>query len=303
MKKSLLALAVLSCIGFGASANATLPTCSGDCRGTQQAAGPIANGGISESNSDAYARAQQWQQQQQAQTQTLRNSGNGTGYGGEGGSAAIGAGAGSATLSGSFGGQGGSGTLNAQGALTGGAANGNQLTLAPGAIGGGNVYRSNDRAWAPIIHGPGAAPVATANMAVVAGICGARVEVVADDVIGQRFEQVGKDREFVQGKTERYVYAKEPFVTVKTPMGDFLVGHAVTTVVAALGTSSAGSFSLGLFGKNGEGAQGGAAGGNSHQQLVAKTVVQDCTFYAPPALVIPQPAIVPNVPTVKKGRE
>lgn len=320
MKKTLTALAAIGLLSASAfaTANPNNGCIGGDCRGSQNAGnGSIANGGEGgTSTSDAYARAQQWQQQQQAQDLSLRNVGNGTGYGGEGGSARIGAGAGSAnlgdgvgsaTMNGNLGGAGGSGTGGAATAGVNGSGNGNQMSIAPGAIGGSFTQytdRSRATAWAPVIHGAGAAPLASGTMAVVPGVCGARVDIVFDPVEGRRFDTTGPNEgtKFVQGYSERTVPSKTPFVEFNSAQGTYLLGHSVSYIAATVGTSSAGSFSVGFFGKEGQGGQGGAAASSSHQQLVTKVVVQDCVFAAPTPVALPAAAAV-VIPEVKKGRE
>jgi hypothetical protein len=141
-----------------------------------------------------------------------------------------------------------------------------------------NTYTSRTTVWAPVVHGPAAAPLAAANLVVVPGKCGPRVNIIKTDVTGKRFGVWGGQDDVAQGLNYDMESATdasgnpEPFKRV----GDYLLGHEVVIQSAVVGTSSGGSFSLGGYGKNGEGAQGGGAASGGLQQIVSKILVRDC---------------------------
>lgn len=59
----------------------------------------------------------------------------------------------------------------------------------------GNQAGSGDRssfvAWAPVIHGPAAPALASANLVVVPGVCGPRVRVITTQIMGQHYGPMG----------------------------------------------------------------------------------------------------------------
>lgn len=165
---------------------------------------------------------------------------------------------------------------------------------------GGDVYESKTTVWAPVIHGAAAAPLAAANLVVVPGVCGPRMDVVRTPVIGKRFGVWGGQSDVEQGFTEQLVPSATPFVR----NGEYLLGHQITEYTAVVGTSSAGSFSLGGYGKNGDGAQGGGAASGQLQQIVSKVSLRDCIMATPKveATVATVPAVQP-LPVIRTTRE
>lgn len=134
--------------------------------------------------------------------------------------------------------------------------------------------RSRAVAWAPVIPGPVAAPLAVGNMSVMEGRCGPRVEIRRRDVIGKRFGAWGGQQDVVQGQDEITAPADQLFIQ----SGPYLMGHRVIRYMAVLGTSSAASFSVGGFSNSGGGAQGGAGGSGQMQQMVSRVAVEECVM-------------------------
>jgi hypothetical protein len=139
---------------------------------------------------------------------------------------------------------------------------------------GGDSFSSKTTVWAPVLHGPAAAPLAGANVVMNPRTCGPRVDVVSAPVVGKRFGVLGGVRDVDQGTSESFVPAREPFLH----RGNMIFGHEIVEYVTVLGTSSAGSFSLAGYGTNGNGAQGGASGGGILQQMVVKVSVRECVM-------------------------
>lgn len=135
-------------------------------------------------------------------------------------------------------------------------------------------------AWAPIIPGPVAPALATANLVVIPGQCGPRVRVVATNVVGKQFGPFGGQYDVMQGIDTDTVMAQgadgqyEPYVVI----GDDVWGQRVDRAIGAIGTSSSTNFSVGGFSSKGDAAQGGAGGSGSLQQIVARSFVTDCVI-------------------------
>lgn len=164
-----------------------------------------------------------------------------------------------------------------------------------------NSYEAKTIVHAPVIHGQAAPALATAGLVMVPGQCGPRVQVIRRPVIGKRFGVWGGQSDVEQGYAEEVAPATDgngipvPFVQ----QDGYLMGHQVTQFVAVLGTSSAGSFSIGGFGKDGQGGQGGGAASGQLQQIVGKVAVIDCVMpsrvvaaapVAPALVAAPMPA-------------
>ena len=179
---------------------------------------------------------------------------------------------------------------------------------ADGGDGGDDSFHSRTTVWAPVIHGPAAAPLAGANIVMNPRPCGPRVEVMSAPVVGKRFGVLGGIRDVEQGTSETFVPASEPFLH----RGNLVYGHEVVEYVAVLGTSSAGSFSVAGYGTDGNGVQGGASGGGALQQMVARVSVRECVMSAvspapvpasigalpePPVHTLPGPAPEPPEPS------
>ena len=191
-----------------------------------------------------------------------------------------------------------------QNVRTGGNKTSVNVSGAGGDANGGDSFYSKTTVWAPVIHGPGAAALAGANIVMNPRPCGPRVDVVSEPVVGKRFGVLGGMREVQQGATESFAPADEPFLR----RGNMVFGHEVVEYITVVGTSSAGSFSLGGYGTNGNGAQGGASTGGALQQMVVKVSVRECVMSvdaAPPSPVgvLPEPAVVvvpaPPVETIR----
>lgn len=142
----------------------------------------------------------------------------------------------------------------------------------------GSGDRSNFVAWAPVIHGPEAPALASANLVVVPGVCGPRVRVITSQIVGQHYGPAGGRYEENRG----YMETLGPWLNEDGNPGNpfvwrdgFMLGHVVTQYAAVVGTSSAASFSLGGF-VDSKGLQGGAAGSGAAQQLVKSLQVMDC---------------------------
>lgn len=162
-------------------------------------------------------------------------------------------------------------------------------------------YESKTIVHAPVIHGQAAPALAAAGLVMVPGQCGPRVQIIRRPVIGKRFGVWGGQSDVEQGYSEEVAPATDgngipvPFVQ----QDGYLMGHQVTQFVAVLGTSSAGSFSIGGFGKDGQGGQGGGAASGQLQQIVGKVAVIDCVMpsrvvaaapVAPALVAAPMPA-------------
>jgi hypothetical protein len=169
-------------------------------------------------------------------------------------------------------------------------------TVAVDARQAGDVYNSKTTVWAPVVHGPAAAPLAAANLVVIPGVCGPRVEVIKTPVVGKRFGIFGGQDDVEQGYDYEVVPAAVPYKIV----GGEQHGEVVTFLAAALGTSSAGSFSIGGYGKDGNGGQGGAAASGQLQQIVTRVLRRDCVMAR---AVEPAPIAIPGLPTVSKVGE
>lgn len=143
-----------------------------------------------------------------------------------------------------------------------------------------NTYTSKAVAWAPIIPGPVAAPLASANLVVIPGQCGPRVRVVATAVVGKQFGPFGGQYDVAQGQDTDTTMAQgadgqyEPYIVI----GDDVWGQRVDRAIGAIGTSSSTNFSVGGFSSRGDAAQGGAGGSGSLQQIVARSFVTDCVI-------------------------
>jgi hypothetical protein len=174
----------------------------------------------------------------------------------------------------------------------------------------GNQSGSGDRssfvAWAPVIHGPAAPALASANLVVVPGVCGPRVRVITSQIVGQHYGPAGGRYEENRG----YMETLGPWLDEDGNPGKpfvwrdgFMLGHVVTQYAAVVGTSSAASFSLGGF-VDSKGLQGGAAGSGAAQQLVKSIQVADC-LYAMPKPEVVQPTVIyqTRTRTVTKWRD
>lgn len=192
-------------------------------------------------------------------------------------------------------------TTNAGNGAGAGAGSGNRTSLATGAQSfdlsdrSNTSYTDNSRAvaWAPVIHGPAAPALAAANLVVVPGKCGPRMMIVTRDIIGQRFKSLLPDSTFNQTTTDRLVPLTDSNGMPVEPFerrGDYLMGHEATILATTVGTSTAGSISLGLFGKGGDAGQGGSSSSGSVQQIVKEIELRDCVFAM--AVAAPQPPVV-----------
>jgi hypothetical protein len=186
-----------------------------------------------------------------------------------------------------------------QNVRTGGNNTSVNVSGAGGDGGDGDSFYSKTTVWAPVIHGPAAAPLAGAHVVMNPRACGPRVDIVSAPVVGKRFGVLGGMRDVDQGTSESFVPAREPFVH----RGNMVFGHEIVEYVTVVGTSSAGSFSLAGYGTNGNGAQGGASGGGMLQQMVVKVSVRECVMSVdagppPPVGALPAPPeqILPGPP-------
>lgn len=158
-------------------------------------------------------------------------------------------------------------------------------------------YESKYTAWAPVVHGAAAPALASANLVVVPGVCGPRVKIVKTDIVGKRFGVWGGTSDVVQGQNDTIESADEPFIA----KGNYQLGHIVTTLSAVVGASSGGSFSIGGFGKSGDGGQGGGAATGALQQIATTVTVRDCIFAT--GTVVTAPVVATNPYTVKLADE
>ena len=203
--------------------------------------------------------------------------------------------------------------------MTGGAQNSAQATNAGNGAGAGagsnnrtamvvegdrTSYESRAVAWAPVIHGPAAAPLAAGNVIVTPGKCGPRMMVVSRDVTGQRFKSILPDSTFVQTTTDRLVTLTDgngkPMAPFEVRDG-YLMGHEITSFVLNGQSSTAGSISLGIFGKNNDAGQGGSSSSGGVNQIIKEIELRDCVYAIaavaqPP--VIPPMVVVPHNPAV-----
>lgn len=151
----------------------------------------------------------------------------------------------------------------------------------------GNQAGSGDRssfvAWAPVLHGPAAPALASANLVVVPGVCGPRVRVITTQIMGQHYGPMGGRYDEQRG----YMETLGPWLDENGNIGNpfiwrdgFMLGHVVTQYAAVVGTSSAASFSVGGF-VDSKGLQGGAAGSGAAQQLVKSLQVAECLYAMP----------------------
>lgn len=169
-----------------------------------------------------------------------------------------------------------------------------------------NTYEARAVAWAPIIQGPAAPALASANLIIIPGQCGPRVRVVATNVIGKQFGPFGGQYDVTQGQDTDTVMAQgadgqyEPYVVI----GEDVLGQRVDRAVGAIGTSSSTNFSIGGFSGRGDAAQGGAGGSGALQQIVARSFVTDCVIgkvikpKAEPIVFVTQP-----LPIVENPRQ
>lgn len=167
------------------------------------------------------------------------------------------------------------------------------------------VYESRAVAWAPVIHGPAAAPLAAANLVVVPGKCGPRMMVVSKNIVGQRFKSILPDSTFDQTTSDRLVTLTDGNGNPLPPFenrGGFLMGHEVTILATTIGTSTAGSISLGIFGKSNDAAQGGSSSSGSVQQIVKEIELRECVFAMPKADAPTPPADRTHAPAPKADR-
>lgn len=167
----------------------------------------------------------------------------------------------------------------------------------------GNQAGSGDRssfvAWAPVLHGPAAPALASANLVVVPGVCGPRVRVITTQIMGQHYGPMGGRYDEQRG----YMETLGPWLDEDGNPGKpfvwrdgFMLGHVVTQYAAVVGTSSAASFSVGGF-VDSKGLQGGAAGSGAAQQLVKSLQVMECVYANPVAaapVVTPAPVYKPR---------
>lgn len=166
-------------------------------------------------------------------------------------------------------------------------------------------YESRAVAWAPVIHGPAAAPLAAANLVVVPGKCGPRMMVVSKNIVGQRFKSILPDSTFDQTTSDRLVTLTDGNGLPLPPFenrGGFLMGHEVTILATTIGTSTAGSISLGIFGKSNDAAQGGSSSSGSVQQIVKEIELRECVFAMPKADALTPPADRTHAPAPKADR-
>lgn len=170
----------------------------------------------------------------------------------------------------------------------------------------GSGDRSNFVAWAPVIHGPAAPALASANLVVVPGVCGPRVRVITTQITGQHYGPFNGRYDENRG----YMETLGPWLNDDGNPGapfvwrdGFMLGHVVTQYAAVVGTSSAASFSLGGF-VDSKGLQGGAAGSGAAQQLVKSIQVSDCV-YAMPKPEVAQPTVIyqTRTRTITKWRD
>lgn len=151
----------------------------------------------------------------------------------------------------------------------------------------GNQAGSGDRssfvAWAPVLHGPAAPALASANLVVLPGVCGPRVRVITTQIMGQHYGPMGGRYDEQRG----YMETLGPWLDEDGNIGNpfiwrdgFMLGHVVTQYAAVVGTSSAASFSVGGF-VDSKGLQGGAAGSGAAQQLVKSLQVAECLYAMP----------------------
>lgn len=173
-----------------------------------------------------------------------------------------------------------------------GGASGNAVTVA------GDSVRSNAVAWAPVIPGAPASPLAAANLAIVPGVCGPRVEVERRVIVGKRFGPFGGQYDVEQGYEDVVTPSPNRFVEAD----GYLWGHKVTRFATVLGTSSAQSFSVGGYGTNSNGGQGGASASGQLQQIVKQADVEECVYATRPVIVPMASAVVAcplSLPTSK----
>jgi hypothetical protein len=177
-----------------------------------------------------------------------------------------------------------------QNVRTGGNNTNVNVSGAGGDGGRGDSFYSKTTVWAPVIHGPAAAPLAGAHIVVYTPRGGPRGALVCQPRVGQRVGGLGGGGAGGQGASEFFVPAHEPFVH----RGNMVFGHEIVEYVTVVGTSTAGSFSLAGYGTDGNGAQGGASGGGMLQQMVVKVSVRECVMSVdagppPPVGALPAP--------------
>lgn len=203
----------------------------------------------------------------------------------------------------------------------GGNSGGNSKTGVSTSI-SGDTYSSYSKTtvWAPVIHSAPAPALVGANISVIPMACGPRVQRRMIDVEGRRFNVLLPDQVVPQGWTEileeatvdRLVYdpvtgkqkivqVPQPFLRKNVEGQSWLMGHQVWEKAAVIGVSSGGSFSIGGFGRNGDGGQGGASASGQLQQQVSQYTIRDCvmaTAVEPTVAVPPPPAVVEVLPLV-----
>lgn len=222
-----------------------------------------------------------------------------------------------ASAGGGAGGQGG--TSSAQGgtsgatAMGGAGAAGNSAVQVDASDRSTANYSSRATAWAPIIPGPAAAPLAAGRLVQGSEECGPRASTYFVDVNGVRFQLLGGQQHVPQGYAQVLTVAASPYIYHETelPNGKLasVFGSRVTSYMATLGTSSAGAFVVGGFGKQGDGGQVGTNTGGSLEQMVQRYTIRECVIsqvFIPnvqPAPVVLQQVFVPDaVPAPRQDR-
>jgi hypothetical protein len=182
-------------------------------------------------------------------------------------------------------------SLSSRNTASGGA--GGQVVIEGNQAGSGDS--SNFTAWAPVVHGAGAAAVPTAMLAPVVRRCGPRQHLYEVDVIGQIVGPFGGLTEVKLGKRtvvepwlneigepgdpyrieDIYETRVEAGYAIHRRIGQRMIGMEIVGYASTLTTSSARSFSLGVY-SSGDGAQGGAAGSAGMQQQSQLLNAFDC---------------------------
>jgi len=173
-------------------------------------------------------------------------------------------------------------TSAGNGAGAGAGSNNRTLTSVDAADRSTTNYSSKTTVWAPVVHGQTAAPLAAANMVIVMGSCGPLKELVAKDIVGKRFGIWGGQQDVLQGET---FTAEYPVDEYKRPIrgfyqrGEVMYGERVNRAMYIIGTSTGASLSIGGFGSNGQGAQGGGSASGQLQQFGSYAWTEECEAY------------------------
>ena len=235
-----------------------------------------------------------------------------TAMGGTSGATAMGGTSGATAMGGTSGATAMGGTSGAT-AMGGAGAAGNSAVQVDASDRSTANYSSRATAWAPIIPGPAAAPLAAGRLVQGSEECGPRASTYFVDVNGVRFQLLGGQQQVPQGYAQVLTVAASPYIYHETelPNGKLasVFGSRVTSYMATLGTSSAGAFVVGGFGKQGDGGQIGTNTGGSLEQMVQRYTIRECVIsqvFIPnvqPAPVVLQQVFVPDaVPAPRQDR-